>query len=160
MTQQRTFPENVSQPTALDEIRARLDAATPGPWAHDDEGFMGCGQVYTANEDLYGGNIAAPSGDLYPRAGYSPKDDMLFIAHAPADVARLLQALEATEGTLAQRAEALRATADRMLDEVMSDRTKTRQDHEDARRYVAYAAEAEAGLWAFRAALAAALEVK
>lgn len=80
---------------AMDAIKARIAAATPGPWEHDEEGFMGCGQVYTANGDLYGGNIAAPSGDLYPRSGYSPKDDMILIAHAPTDMARLIKAVEA-----------------------------------------------------------------
>ena len=50
---------------------------------------MGCGQVFTLGEDVYGGNIAAPSGDLYPRSGYSPQDDMAHIArHDPARVLR------------------------------------------------------------------------
>jgi hypothetical protein len=31
-------------------------------------------------EHVMGGSIAAPSGDLYPRSGYSPLDDMLLIA--------------------------------------------------------------------------------
>lgn len=79
----------------LAPIRTRLEAATPGPWEHDEEGFMGCGQVYTSNPDLYGANIAAPSGDLYPRSGYSPKDDMVFIAAAPEDIGKLLAAVNA-----------------------------------------------------------------
>ena len=78
----------------LDDIKGRLAAATPGPWEWDEEGFMGCGQVYTMHPDVLGGNIAAPSGDLYPRSGYSPKDDMQFIAAAPVDVARLTRAVE------------------------------------------------------------------
>ena len=44
---------------------------------------MGCGQVYTMGEGVEMGNIAAPSGDLYPRSGYSAKDDMILIANAP-----------------------------------------------------------------------------
>ena len=81
----------------LGDIKRRLAAATPGPWEHEEEGNMGCGEVFTANPDLYGGNIAAPSGDLYPRSGYSPKDDMVFIANAPTDIARLVAALEAVQ---------------------------------------------------------------
>jgi hypothetical protein len=75
-------------------IRARLEAATPGPWVHDEEGYMGCGEVYTMGEGVEGGNIAAPSGDCYPRSGYSPKEDMEFIAHAPDDIAYLLGELD------------------------------------------------------------------
>lgn len=41
---------------------------------------MGCGTVYTTAEDLYGGEIAAPAGDLYARGGYSPAEDMAYIA--------------------------------------------------------------------------------
>ena len=84
----------------LDGIRDRLTKATPGPWAWDEEGFMGCGQVYTMHPDVLGGNIAAPSGDLYPRSGYSPKDDMQFIAAAPVDVARLTRAVEQVLGVV------------------------------------------------------------
>lgn len=63
-------------------LRERAEAATPGPWAHAGDGdtFMGCGQVITVDRDLWGGDIAAPSGDLYPRSGYSPQDDMAYIA--------------------------------------------------------------------------------
>jgi hypothetical protein len=59
---------------------------------------MGCGQVYTANEDIWGCSIAEPSGDLYPRSGYSPKDDMILIANAPTDMAALLGAVRAVLG--------------------------------------------------------------
>ena len=72
------------------ERRARAEAATPGPWQHVDfhgstgggevATFMGCGSVITMADAVLGGDIAAPSGDLYPRSGYSPKEDMAFIA--------------------------------------------------------------------------------
>jgi hypothetical protein len=57
----------------------------PGPWEHVDHGpptgsFMGCGQVITMGADVFGGDIAGPTGDLYPRGGYSPLDDMALIA--------------------------------------------------------------------------------
>jgi hypothetical protein len=67
-------------------------AATPGPWEHeveDNDQFRGCGQVYTMGDGVLGGAICAPSGDLYPRGGYSPFEDMCFIAdHDPEDAKR------------------------------------------------------------------------
>jgi hypothetical protein len=75
-----------------EKVRELLGAATPGPWEHDLDPHQpwyskGCGSVYTADPHLFGGNIAAPNGDLYPRSGYSPKDDMALIAAAP-DIAQ------------------------------------------------------------------------
>lgn len=66
-------------------LREHGKAATPGPWGHVDHGpptgsFRGCGQVITEDADLLGGDIAGPTGDLYPRSGYSPRDDMALIA--------------------------------------------------------------------------------
>jgi len=57
--------------------------ATPGPWVHHvdgDDDYRGCGMVFTLGEDVVGGEIAAPAGDLYPRGGYDPYGDMAFIA--------------------------------------------------------------------------------
>jgi len=73
---------------AVEQRLTLAQAATPGPWMHVDYAgsgdpdctFMGCGSVITMGENVLGGAIAAPSGDLYPRSGYSPKDDMAFIA--------------------------------------------------------------------------------
>ena len=68
-------------------------AATPGPWVHHPAGFMGCGQVLTAGEGVEGGDIAGPTGDLYPRGGYSPRGDMAHIAaNDPATVIRACEA--------------------------------------------------------------------
>ena len=84
-------------PEELDAIEVRANAATPGPWEHGDDGpggtYMGCGEVWTTGESVMGGSIAAPSGDLYPRGGYSPRDDMAFIAAARSDVPALIAAL-------------------------------------------------------------------
>lgn len=93
-------------------LREHAEGATPGPWRHvdyaDPEGqpltsdgqqstFMGCGSIITMTERLIGGDIAmphppyiaGPSGDCYPRGGYSPKEDMAFIAlmHPPVALA-------------------------------------------------------------------------
>lgn len=72
---------------ALDPIRARLAAATPGPWAN--YGNLGH-EVYAVNahEDDEPGYVA----EAIPR-----KSDAEFIAHAPTDMARLLAVVEAVE---------------------------------------------------------------
>jgi hypothetical protein len=41
---------------------------------------MGCGEVFTLGDGVEGGAIAAPAGDCYPRGGYSPAEDMAWIA--------------------------------------------------------------------------------
>lgn len=82
---------------AATALREHAEAATPGPWEHADHGlhgtYMGCGEVFTMDPDLMGGNIAAPSGDLYPRSGYSPRDDMAYIALMSPPVALALAEL-------------------------------------------------------------------
>lgn len=78
----------------VERAKAALQDVTPGPWVWDSEGYMGCGQVYTEDEDLLCCNIAAPSGDLYPRSGYSPRDDMKFIAAARQLVPELVAEIE------------------------------------------------------------------
>lgn len=65
-------------------LRRLATEATPGPWRHTGQGpgyeHMGCGEVYTLGDGVEGGAIAAPAGDCYPRGGYSPADDMAYIA--------------------------------------------------------------------------------
>lgn len=78
-------------------LREAAEGATPGPWEHVDyQGgphlevtYMGCGSIITMGEGVVGGNIAAPDGDLYPRSGYSPFEDMRYIAlmHPPVALA-------------------------------------------------------------------------
>ena len=69
----------------LDEIRARLAAATPGPWKSWIEG----------QEGAWGGSpgvmVPATSGGDFIEAGRP--EDAEFIAHAPADIAYLLSLL-------------------------------------------------------------------
>jgi hypothetical protein len=90
-----TLHERVT--AAVEKRLAVAQAATPGPWEHvdyhggpyPDWTFKGCGSVVTMAPDLAGGDIAAPNGDLYPRSGYSPRDDMAFIAaNDPARIIR------------------------------------------------------------------------
>jgi hypothetical protein len=89
-------------------VRERAQAATPGPWVHvghgTDGAFMGCGYVITDAEGCEGGDIAGPTGDLYPRGGYSPRDDMAWIASMHPGVGL---ALAAWLDELVRRAEAM-----------------------------------------------------
>jgi hypothetical protein len=84
-------------------LREHAEAATPGPWVHvdyhgyngevgDGSTFMGCGNVITWGEGVEGGDIAAPSGDCYPRGGYSPREDMAYVALMSPPVALALAA--------------------------------------------------------------------
>ena len=73
----------------LAEIRARLEAATPGPWhvAHTD-GAVGKAEV--TGEDRAGN----PIWEQIHIADTGPVD-VDFIAHAPTDIAALLAEVEA-----------------------------------------------------------------
>jgi hypothetical protein len=79
-------------------LREHAEGATPGPWSHVDHGpkpsaFMGCGHVITDGEGIEGGEIAGPTGDLYPRGVYSPFEDMAYIALMGPPVGQALAAL-------------------------------------------------------------------
>lgn len=67
--------------TSIDPIRARLAAATPGPWE-----IIGGGE-YLTGVDIH---VGSAEGGVRIR-------DAEFIAAAPADIARLLAAVEALE---------------------------------------------------------------
>lgn len=70
-------------PLDLKAIRARLDAATPGPWKHENKG-----------QDH---RVITPTGRQWNigDAIYHAEDrDAEFIAHAPTDIAALIEALE------------------------------------------------------------------
>lgn len=74
-------------------LREHGNGASPSPWDHvdyhgysgDQSTFMGCGSIISMHPDTMGGDIAAPNGDCYPRGGYSPFEDMKYIAlmHPP-----------------------------------------------------------------------------
>ena len=72
----------------LQEIRARLDAATPGPWERWNDGM----RIWSrARPDAqFGVDVA----DVY--ASHATAD---LIAHAPADIAWLLDEVERLRGT-------------------------------------------------------------
>ena len=77
----------------LDEIEARTNAATPGPWE------AGCNDRHmhyatTENEEFC--NTYGP--ELYDSQGFFSEDDTEFIAHARTDVPALVAALRAVIG--------------------------------------------------------------
>lgn len=80
----------------LDGIRGRLTAATPGPWAvdEDEDGFDGH-SVYQ-NDGITWGR-AYICQDMH-QGEDEGKADATFIAAAPMDVARLVAAVEGVLG--------------------------------------------------------------
>ena len=73
----------------LDEIEARANAATPGPWE------AGCNDrhvlyVTTENEEF----CQTYGPELYDSQGFFSDDDTAFIAHARTDVPALVAALK------------------------------------------------------------------
>lgn len=65
----------------LQEIRARLNAATPGPWhRHDDEPWVT--------------NSATPPMRIIATGLRGQRENAELIAHAPADIAWLLDEVE------------------------------------------------------------------
>ena len=78
--------------TALEEIKARAEGATEGPWS-----------TRRFDLDLF---VVAENGALNPinlgYVGNRPEDDAEFIAHARTDIPKLLAALEAVAGELAE----------------------------------------------------------
>ncbi len=74
---------------ALDAIRARVEAATPGEWeiAYEDaeDGDLWSSGVSTSDEDV----IAVDGGHLLVT-----HDDLTLITHAPADIRALLDELQ------------------------------------------------------------------
>lgn len=74
---------------AAQVLEEAASGATDGPWWHVDyvgyrpgeqSTYMGCGSVITTSEDMAGGDVAAPAGDMYSRGGYRPAGDMAYIA--------------------------------------------------------------------------------
>ena len=77
--------------SALDPIKARLAAATPGPWTSDSDGWVESdhsGQ-YVVSAD------AAADRESDPDLVTMPDADRALIENAPTDLAKLVAALEA-----------------------------------------------------------------
>lgn len=76
----------------LDEIQARADAATDGPWAAIERAL---GDVYIAELGMYG--VAWDEPAEWHDSDEASLADAEFIAHARTDVPRLVAALRAVE---------------------------------------------------------------
>lgn len=79
----------------LSEIKARLAAATPGPWLAD----LGNWQVESQNDVSYRDGICSFTPNNRDRIDGTPNpvdpmDDADFIANAPTDITALIEALE------------------------------------------------------------------
>lgn len=74
---------------ALEEIRERWEKATPGPWETRTDDLTHDVDVVHDQEQV---SFVASCGNKHEPRTYS---DAEFIAHAPTDVARLLNAVEA-----------------------------------------------------------------
>jgi hypothetical protein len=75
----------------LDAMRARIAAATPGPWTSIVEGrdqTSGSSFIQTATQDLY------VSGEDYVGGGGHATADLDFIANARQDMPRLIAEVE------------------------------------------------------------------
>ena len=74
----------------LAEIRGRLEAATPGPWEiHDSCSWRRIGRRHPHKD----GDILCPTNDRsdgHPNLNVKP-EDLILMAHAPTDIAWLLE---------------------------------------------------------------------
>lgn len=98
--------------TALDEIAARADAATEGPWWLHGDGESICYQFHNGDTQDY---------DRLAVATYPQTADAQFIAHAREDVPRLVSALRSVEALAAEwqsHADRLRATSEYYSEDV------------------------------------------
>jgi hypothetical protein len=77
-------------PDRLAEIRARLDGATPGPWVRQD---WACGDIAVVPEQ----RNKDPHRNFIVNGEGAWDDDIAFIAHAPTDIAWLLDEVERLE---------------------------------------------------------------
>jgi hypothetical protein len=112
------------------EIRARLEAATPGPW--EVQAALGTGLLHVSHADS---EVGRP-----PIAQFAEAADAALIAHAPADLAYLLDrvaALAALAGAADLEAADLRAEVARLTEERDDARESLRVEREDRARTLA-----------------------
>lgn len=89
----------------LDAIAARLEAATPGPWSAHDFGYPGQDEpssivIHTGEFDWNGIRYGETEVIAHTDWDSQPAANAEFIAHAPTDIAALLEfaiAVEAAE---------------------------------------------------------------
>lgn len=91
--------------TRLSEISERLKAATPGPWAEVYNGNSLCSVATDYTDPQNNEAICIPMRPIEQKGSWKPDErteaDFKFIAHAPADIKFLLDALREAEERLA-----------------------------------------------------------
>lgn len=102
-----TSPLPVTPEEREREIRARLDAATPGPWAQGDGSFRA---FFNGPEAIIAKQNGAPRVLLIFNANFDCTADSALIANAPDDLAQLL----AECSRLRAENEAMRADVERL----------------------------------------------
>lgn len=98
------------QPEELDAIRARAEAATPGPWQQTADTPWGSKVILSESGEFYLGvnaHTAQPTDGWSPEAraqaverGKNKCADATFIAHAREDIPRLLDEVAALQAAL------------------------------------------------------------
>jgi hypothetical protein len=85
----------------LAEIRARLDAATDGPWTTDVGPLDEHGESVWFPHDTTVHGVTAYHRQRYVADAYGNEHDCELIAHAPADIEWLLAEVEARDERIA-----------------------------------------------------------
>jgi hypothetical protein len=98
---------NAADSSRLAEIRARLEAATPGPWSRDPgpETELGTDlwydRLYSDRSQpdgfVYIHPVTKPEDELWIAEVFQNEQDADLISHAPADIAWLLDEVERLE---------------------------------------------------------------
>jgi hypothetical protein len=137
--------------TRLQEIKERLDGVSPWPWRAESGAPSMDGGNWTFRQEGKPGIIM--SAHMYRHGD----EDAQFIAHAPEDMALLLEALGDAEKAMALKAEQLRERANELITKVLDD-TATKEEANGAIGYDAYASSAEYMLAVFRSSVKGVLE--
>lgn len=90
--------------TRIDEIRARLDKATPGPWTVNSETGSNefCDYTVYGIEGVCDANWASDDSPAFAYCDGMTAEDADFIAHAPEDIRRLLDTLDQIRNVLGE----------------------------------------------------------
>lgn len=80
----------------LDEIKVRLNAATPGPWHKADSAYYGIVWSQETEPDPNDRAAQEPVAVQFEVAHTAKSEDAVFIAHAREDIATLLAIIEKT----------------------------------------------------------------
>ena len=116
----------MSDPLDLAPIRARLEAATPGPWS--EAGSVPRAIVAAHNADINLLSLYTFGDGDGPYAVVASQDDAALIAHAPTDIAALLAEVERLQalvvGSVVVPVLPVDLAVDALVDAIMAAKTK------------------------------------